>query len=451
VIRRLLRCAVLVALASLVPLIARAAAPDTLADGTRVDRWTLANGLKVVTRSIPGSRAVAITLGYRMGMDDDPAGRAGLAQLLGELAFTAPAGNQPERLPDELDSQRPLGWSYPVLRHVTLLTEVASADRFPAVLAQVAERARGVTIDAAQLAAVKVRVKKELTQQLFGDPTQVLNHQLGEIARGRSDGEILRHASGSEIERATVAEVQQELKRWHCPANAVLSMVGDFGRVDLRALVEKQFGSIPAGAPRPEPAVAPLKPITRAMRRDGAPIGAMGILAPALTDSTHPSFYLASMVLGSMCEGMWNEKSPGGGSRYQYALVDEPELFRLFPDVPKTEGDPGRLVYTLRLATDLLPTLVIPDDEFEQMRHSMTTVLGAPMPPAQRQAANSNPGMLHSLARGQAACELRKGPEFWARYRQGLERVHTSTVSLWKDWFEAPTHQVVLLMTPKPK
>jgi hypothetical protein len=431
VISRFLRCApLLLAFAFLSPLPARAAVPDTLADGTRIERWTLANGMKVVTRSIPGANAVAITLGYRMGMDDDPAGRAGLAQL---------------------DSQRPLGWSYPVLRHMTLLTEISSGDRFPQVLAQVAERARGVTVDAAQLATVKARVKKELTQQLFGDPVQVLNHQVGEIARGRSDGEILRHASGSEIERATVAEVQQELKRWHCPANAVLSLVGDFGPVDLRALVERQFGSIPAGAPRPEPATSPLKPGTRAMRRDGAPIGSLGILAPALADSSHPSFYLAAMVLGSMCESQWNQIRPSGGSRFQYALVDEPEMFRLFPDVPKTEGDPGRLVYTLRLATDVLPTLAIPDDDFDHMRRSMTVVLGGPMPRQQRQVAARNPGMLHSLARGQAACELRMGPEFWGRYRQSLERVHTSSVSMWKDWFEAPSHQVVLLMTPKPK
>ena len=131
--------------------------------------------------------------------------------------------------------------------------------------------------------------------------------------------------------------------------------------------------------------------------------------------------------------------------------MDEPELFRLFPDIPKTEGDPGRLVYTLRLATDVLPTLVIPDDDFDQMRRSMTTVLGGSMLPAQRQMATTSPGMLHSLARGQAACELRMGPEFWARYRASLDRIHPSMVSLWKDWFESPSHQVVLLMTPKPK
>ncbi len=450
---RLTRLATLsIALSVLFPISARAAAPaDTLADGTRVERWTLANGMKVVTRSAPGSRAVAITLGYRMGIDDDPAGRSGLAQLLGELAFTAAAGIQPERVPGELDSQRPLGWSYPVLRHMTLLTEVASLDRFPQVLAQVAERAKGVTVDAAQLGVARARVKKELAQQLFGEPTLVLNHQLREIARGRSDGEIVRHASGSEIERVTLDEAQQELRRWHCPANAVLSLVGDFGAVDVHALVERQFGSIPGGAARPEPAMAPLRPVMRAMRRDGAPIGTIGILAPALSDSSHPSFYMAAMVFGSLCQETWNQGAAQGASRFQFALVDEPELFRLFPDVPKTEGDPGRLVSTLRLATDILPTLTIPDDEFDQMRSSMTVVLGGPMPRAQRTALATNPGLLHSLARSQAACELRMDPGFWERYRRSLETVHPGSVSHWKDWFEAPAHQVVLLLTPNPK
>jgi hypothetical protein len=186
------------------------------------------------------------------------------------------------------------------------------------------------------------------------------------------------------------------------------------------------------------------------MRRAGTPIGSIGVLAPALSDTTHPSFYLASMVFGSLCQDQWNRGS-ATPSRYQFALVDEPELFRMFPDVPKTEGDPGRLVYLLKVGTDVLPTLVIPDDDFEQMRRSVIVVLGGAMPKEQRAAVTGNPGMLHSLARGQAACELRMGPEFWARYRERLARIHSSTVSTWKDWFEAPAHQVVLLLTPNPK
>jgi hypothetical protein len=73
------------------------AAAVMLADSTLVDRWTLPNGLRVVTRTIRGSGVAAITVGYRFGRNDDPAGRNGLAQLLGELAFMGPAGDIPAR------------------------------------------------------------------------------------------------------------------------------------------------------------------------------------------------------------------------------------------------------------------------------------------------------------------------------------------------------------------
>ena len=451
VTRRFLRCAVLALAAAVLPVSARAQTAPEPAAGDQIERWTLANGLRVVARATPGAGAVAITVGYRMGIDDDPPGRAGLAQLLGELSFTAPAGNQPERVPEEIDSQRPLGWSYPVLRHVTLLTEVASTDRFPVVLDQVAQRMRGVTVDAAVLAAARARVKRELAQQLFGQPTQVLSYQMREIAAGRSDAEIVRHASGSDLARLTVKEVQAELRRWHVPANAVLSLVGDFGGVDLRRLVEQRFGAIPGGEPRPEPTPAPLKPVTRSMRRAGDAIGSIGVIAPAVSDTSHPYFYLASMVLGSLAEEAWNAKAPQAGSRFQFALVDEPELFRLFPPVPKTETDPGRLVYLLRVQANELPLLMIPGDSFDRLRSSMVTRLGGPMPAGQFAALGGNPGVLHSLARGQAACELRMGPAFWERYRQVLVRIHPSYVQRWREWFDTPRNQVVLLMAPRPR
>src|SRR5262249_15767826 len=80
--------------------------PDTLSDSTVVRNWTLANGLRVTTRHVPGARAVAITVGYSVGTDDDPPGREGLADALGELSFLSAAGDIPARTTEELDSQR---------------------------------------------------------------------------------------------------------------------------------------------------------------------------------------------------------------------------------------------------------------------------------------------------------------------------------------------------------
>jgi hypothetical protein len=443
---------VLAFLLTVLPVAAHAQAPaDSSADSTRIERWTLPNGLRVVARWAPGARMVAMTLGYRAGMDDDPAGRAGLAQLLGDLAFTAPAGELPARDPAEMGSLRPLGWSYPVLRHVTLHTELADTDRFPIVLDQMARRMRDATADEASLKAARTRVKAELVQQLFGAPTQVLNHQIREIAAGRTDAQMVAHASGADLDKVTVREAQAALRKWFVPANAVLSLAGDFGAVDVRRLVEQRFGAIPGGAAHPDPPAARLRAATRSLKRSGPASGAIGVLAPALTDSTHPAFYMAAMVLGSMCEDTWNRGVANPQPRFQFALVDEPEMMRLFPPVPEDETDPGRLVYRLRAAAEQLPTLIIPEPQFVRLRTSVSTVLGGPMPAEQRAALRGNPGILHTLARGQATCELRMGAAFWDEYRRRLERVRPAHVSLWREWMNAPENEVVLLLTPKPQ
>ena len=71
-----------------------------LKDGTRVSRWTLQNGLRVVTRNVPGARSAAITLCYRLGSREDPVGREGLAEMVAQMAFTGRSGDVPGRSMD---------------------------------------------------------------------------------------------------------------------------------------------------------------------------------------------------------------------------------------------------------------------------------------------------------------------------------------------------------------
>src|SRR5258706_2300812 len=124
-----------------------ATAPATmLADSTFAQGWKLANGLRVVTRHIPGSGGVAMTMAYGVGGDDDPPGREGLTMLLAEVGFTAAAGDIPERSRTELASQRPLGWSFLPTRRTTMFTEISTPARFPGVLKEIATRMRGVTV-----------------------------------------------------------------------------------------------------------------------------------------------------------------------------------------------------------------------------------------------------------------------------------------------------------------
>src|SRR5262249_36276922 len=154
-----------------------------------------------------------ITLGYKVGTDQDPRGRQGLSQVLSEIGFTAPAGDIPERTIKEMDSIRPLGWGFPVSRRVTLFTEVASVDQFPGGLKQVATRMRGVTVTRENLQRAVRAVQTEMGEQLFGPPEISLYYQVREVALGHSDDDILARASGKEIAGLSVREVQDAIKR----------------------------------------------------------------------------------------------------------------------------------------------------------------------------------------------------------------------------------------------
>ncbi|MBK7369815.1 MAG: insulinase family protein [Candidatus Eisenbacteria bacterium] len=140
---RFLRRALTFALPLLL-LFARPAAAGLLPDSTMFDGWKLANGLEVRARHVPGASGVAIVVAYRAGSSYEPPAREGMAQLLAELQFHAPAGDIPERSREEMASLRPLGWGVQVNERLATLTEIAAPDRFPGVLHQVATRMRGV-------------------------------------------------------------------------------------------------------------------------------------------------------------------------------------------------------------------------------------------------------------------------------------------------------------------
>src|SRR6185436_3693847 len=110
--------------------------------------------------------------------DDDPPAMEGLGQALGELAFMGPAGDIPARNREELDSQRSLGWSFPVSRRTTLFTEVASVEQFPGVLSQAAARMRGVQVTKTGLADAVNHARSELNDMLYGPAMGALYYQV---------------------------------------------------------------------------------------------------------------------------------------------------------------------------------------------------------------------------------------------------------------------------------
>lgn len=426
--------------------------PRMLADSTTADRWTLPNGLQVVMRDVPGARAISIAWGYRIGLDHDPAGRPGLASLLAEVAFTAPAGDTPERTRDEMESLRPKGWSLRVTRRQTLFNETATIAQFPGVLHQVATRMRGVTVTEVGLRGSLATVRRMLGERYFGAPDQQLHWQVREYARGLDGNAIVALAAAKGLDRETVASVQQAIARAYVPANGVLALAGDFSSLDLRSIVASEFGALPAGDLLPAPAAASLDSVTVVLPRAGvsAPVGVLGFIAPALTDSLHPSFFMAMLVLGGQAREAWGPPTPPLGTRFSYAILDDPGFARLYPKaVAQGAPDPHSLTAaTNEMIDDLLVSSIL-RDTYDGFRLNMLWMMGGEMPRPLAVGVRLDPAALNVLCTSLASQALWGDEAFWGEYRRRFDFTVSPGFGAWAGWLKDPAHQARLLLVPK--
>jgi len=424
--------------------------PDTLADSTWVDRWTLKNGIDVNVRHIPSGNAVAVIVAYRVGRNLDPPGQEGLADLLAEVLLTAPAGDIPERSRQEMGDLRPRGWNLQVTPRFTLLSELAPPDRFPGLLRQVATRMRGVTVTDTGLAGSQRVVGRDLADRYLGTPQLMLIHQLHELAAGVSDEAILRRASGRTLQDVTVRGVSERLHELYVPANAVLAMAGNFQGVDLRSLVASLFEDIPAGTPVREPPRPVLKAGARTVRTPNLqyPVGIAGVISPALEDSLHPDFYFNALIIGRYCEQQWGKAPQPLPSRFRYPIMADPQLVEFFPPVGADETDADQLGVILQDAVEALSVSIVDPAILEELRINHVWILGGPMTPSLLARMREHTGTLHTLASTLAVRALWGSDDFWARYRARFMNPHGTRGERWGSYFQAPDHIVRLLMVP---
>jgi predicted Zn-dependent peptidase len=441
----LILCALFAARATL-------AEPLRLEDGTTVDRWTLSNGLEVVARDVPGTRVISISWGYRIGLDHDPADRPGLATLLAEVAFTAPAGDTPERTREEMESLRPQGWNLRVSRRQSLFNETATTSQFPGVLLQIAGRMRGVMVTDADLHGALVTVHRTLEERYSGTADQTLYWHVREYARGLDQAAIAALAAAKGLDRETPASVQQAIARAYVPANGVLVLAGDLSGLDLRSIIASEFGALPAGDRLAAPPAPRFDSVTVVLQQPGldAPVAVIGLMAPALSDTLHPSFHMALLVLGGQAKQSWDPPAHPLTTRFQYSLLEDPGFARLYPPaVPPQAPDPQNTSAILRWTVDGLQTGIIERETYDGLRHNLLWMMGGPMPKELLDGVRRDPAALNFLCASLASQALWGNEVFWAEYRRRFDASVSPEFGFWADWLRDPGHQTTLLLLPR--
>lgn len=439
------------AAAAAVPAPARSQ-PVLLPDSTAFETFRLSNGLRVVLRHVPrGDRVVAV-VAYGSGSAADPQGREGLHALLAEIAYFGPADGAPARDRAAMPGLRPAGWDVLVGTRATYFAEAATLAQLPGVLRQVAARMRGVEPDAATLRAALETVTGELRARWSGASGAGLGGFARAAAEHRDPASIEREATGAGLARLGPRDVAALLRERFVPANAVLSLAGNLATLPMRDLLEAEFGSIPAGRTAAAPAPAPLDSAVRAFERPGldAPRAVLGVLAPSLADSTHPSFFLASLLVGNHLTRWWPPPPAGAGGRFRFVLHLDERLVRLLPPLGPDDPLGIRMYQDYVLLVRQGAMAVLEPASVEALWRGVDWLLGGPIPPERIGATRNDTAALATIAVGQAFRELSGGEAFWSVYRERFRRAATGDPSAHLPEMILPERVARVVLHPAP-
>jgi hypothetical protein len=293
-------------------------------------------------------------------------------------------------------------------------------------------------------------VRADLDTACRLNPAMALHNGVRACAEGEAWADFERAGTGRGIQSVSVREAQQQLGSVFVPSNAVLAVVGNLHKIPLRALIQTEFGSIPAGTPVRRAHPARLDSLGRVVPRTGASqsAGVLGLIAPALDDSTHPAFYMELVLVGGHCTKSWGPPEDPVTARFHYSIFDDPDLARFYPPVGPNETDPGLLRVAFANTLNDLSSRTVTPASYLALWRGLNWLLGGPIPTEIYERVLREPGALHTLGTSTAVRELWGGEPFWSKYRARFQQAVGTPYPEWYSRMLAPRFMVSLLFVP---
>lgn len=284
----------------------------------QVNRYTLANGLRIVHNEDDSTQMVALNLLYDVGARDEDPSHTGFAHLFEHLMFGGSLHIPDYDTPVQNAGGENNAWTnnditnyYITLPHQNVETgfwlesdRMLSLDFSPKSL----EVQRQVVIE---------EFKQRNLNQPYGDASHLLRKLAYESHpyRWPTIGKEIAH-----IAQATLEEVKDFFYRFYAPNNAILAVTGHISFEETIRLAEKWFGPIPARniSPRQLPAEKPQTAVRRKTVERKVPVDAI-YMAFHMSNRMHPDYYVYDMITDIL--------SNGRSSRFIQSLVQEQKLF----------------------------------------------------------------------------------------------------------------------------
>lgn len=303
----------------------------------QVNRYTLANGLRIVHNEDDSTQMVALNLLYDVGARDEDPSHTGFAHLFEHLMFGGSLHIPDYDTPVQNAGGENNAWTnnditnyYITLPHQNVETGFWLES----------DRMLSLDFSPKSLEVQRQVVIEEFKQRNLNQPYGDASHLLRELAyeshpyRWPTIGKEIAH-----IAQATLEEVKDFFYRFYAPNNAILAVTGHISFEETVRLAKKWFGPIPARniSPRQLPAEKPQTAVRRKTVERKVPVDAI-YMAFHMSNRMHPDYYVYDMITDIL--------SNGRSSRFIQSLVQEQKLFTSIDAYISSSLDEGLLHVT---------------------------------------------------------------------------------------------------------
>lgn len=289
---------------------------------SELHRLTLPNGLRVVLAPDTTTPVVGVSVHYDVGFRSEPEGRTGFAHLFEHLMFQG--SESLEKLAHFRHVQSSGGTfngsTHPDYTDYYMVLPSAGLER---ALFLEADRMRAPKLTEEnlrnQIDVVKEEIRLNVLNRPYGGfPWILLPSVLYQTFPNAHNG----YGDFTDLEQASLADCAAFFDTFYAPANAVLTVAGDFVVDHARELIDRHFGDVPARPAPVRPSFAEPPPATE-LRGDHAdphaplPALAVGYRMPDPIDELDG--YLAHLMLTGVL-------TDGDGSRLKQRLMHREPL-----------------------------------------------------------------------------------------------------------------------------
>lgn len=389
------------------------------------ERYQMKNGLVVMLMEDHELPLVQVQARIRTGSRLEPADKAGLASITGQVLRTGGAGSRNGDEMDELLEGRGARVETSIgIDSGTASVSCLKAD-FPAVLAVFADVLRSPRFDEAKIKIAKNQAKTTIARR-NDEPMGIMQREGARLVYG-ADSPYGRMTEYATIDAITQADLKAFHAAYFMPNRIYLGVVGDFDTKEMKALLEKTFGSWPKGSDVKDPEAAyqksPKPGVYRIVKTDMTQsdviMGHLGIIR------SNPDYFAASVMnevlSGSFAARLFNNIRTAKGLAYSVRGVldsnyDYPGTFNLWLTT-KTETT-GAATDALLAEVDALTAKPPTEEEMTRAKQSIV---------------NSFVFNFDSKAKilgQQLTYEYFGYPiDFLTRYRQNIEKVTAADVA----------------------